>query len=113
MVLSQEKFLIHQRPTPGTEYGGRYTVTLIPGDGIGHEMANSVKTIFKAAHVPVEWEQFDVSGYSQADPLLLQQTVDSIKRNKVALKGICATFFFILQVCYTLPSIVFPGLLLM
>lgn len=62
-------------------------MTLIPGDGIGNEMANSVKTIFKAAHVPVEWEQFDLTGESAQDPGLLKQTVDSIRRNKVALKG--------------------------
>ena len=63
-------------------------MTLIPGDGIGHEMANSVKTVFKAAQVPVEWEQFDLSGYEAMDPALLKQAVDSIRRNKVALKGI-------------------------
>lgn len=30
---------------------GNYTVTLIPGDGIGPEIANSVKQIFRAAQV--------------------------------------------------------------
>jgi isocitrate dehydrogenase (NAD+) len=37
-------------------------VTLIPGDGIGQEIASSVKDVFKAANVPVEFEQYDVSG---------------------------------------------------
>merc|ERR1711964_655509 len=45
-----------------TKYGGKYTVTLIPGDGIGAEVAEAVKTIFKADNVPIEWEQVDVSG---------------------------------------------------
>ncbi|KAJ3118486.1 isocitrate dehydrogenase (NAD(+)) idh1 [Phlyctochytrium bullatum] len=72
-------------------YAGRRTVTLIPGDGIGHEMAQSVKTIFKAAHVPIEWEQFDLSGYTARDEALLKQAMDSIRRNKVALKGILYT----------------------
>ncbi|KAI8850118.1 hypothetical protein BC829DRAFT_425226 [Chytridium lagenaria] len=67
------------------------TVTLIPGDGIGHEMAQAVKTIFKAAHVPIEWEQFDLSGYTARDETLLKQAMDSIRRNKVALKGILYT----------------------
>ena len=75
------------KASPGTVYGGKYTVTLIPGDGIGHEMANSVKTIFKAAQVPVEFEQFDVSGFGKPDPELLKACSDSIRRNKVALKG--------------------------
>lgn len=72
---------------PGTVYAGKYTVTLIPGDGIGHEMAQSVKTIFKAAGVPVEWEQFDLSGFGKHNPELLKACTDSIRRNKVALKG--------------------------
>lgn len=82
------------RASPGTVYAGKYTVTLIPGDGIGHEMANSVKTIFKAAGVPVEWEQFDLSGFGKHDPALLKACTDSIRRNKVALKGIraCADY---------------------
>ncbi|KND00261.1 isocitrate dehydrogenase, NAD-dependent [Spizellomyces punctatus DAOM BR117] len=76
---------------PGTVYGGQYTVTLIPGDGIGLEMATAVKTIFKAAHVPIEWEQFDLSGYTKKDEGLLKQAMDSIRRNRVALKGILYT----------------------
>ncbi|KAJ3326576.1 isocitrate dehydrogenase (NAD(+)) idh1 [Blyttiomyces sp. JEL0837] len=73
-------------------YAGKHTVTLIPGDGIGMEMATAVKTIFKAAHVPIEWEQFDLSGYKpERDETLLRQAMDSIRRNKVALKGILYT----------------------
>ncbi|CAG8827373.1 27201_t:CDS:2, partial [Dentiscutata erythropus] len=58
-----------------TKYGGKYTITLIPGDGIGQETANAVKTIFKAANVPVEWEQLDVTGYTQEDDILFEQSV--------------------------------------
>jgi isocitrate dehydrogenase (NAD+) len=61
-------------------------VTLIPGDGIGQEMSQSVKSIFQAAGVPVEWEQYNISG-AQNDPVLKKQVLDSIRRNKVALKG--------------------------
>ncbi|KAI8817705.1 uncharacterized protein EV422DRAFT_212987 [Fimicolochytrium jonesii] len=76
---------------PGTVYGGQHTITLIPGDGIGMEMATAVKTIFGAAEVPIEWEQFDLSGYTKKDEVLLKQAMDSIRRNKVALKGILYT----------------------
>ncbi|KAJ3143598.1 isocitrate dehydrogenase (NAD(+)) idh1 [Geranomyces variabilis] len=76
---------------PGTVYGGQHTVTLIPGDGIGLEMANAVKTIFSAANVPINWEQFDLSGYTKKDEQMLKQAMDSIRRNKVALKGILYT----------------------
>ncbi|KAJ1930479.1 isocitrate dehydrogenase (NAD(+)) idh1 [Tieghemiomyces parasiticus] len=74
-----------------TKYGGKYTVTLIPGDGIGQETATSVKDIFKAATVPVEWEQYDVSGFAGPEDTQLLQGVESLHRNKVGLKGILYT----------------------
>ncbi|KAG9286774.1 hypothetical protein G9A89_012324 [Geosiphon pyriformis] len=74
-----------------TKYGGKYTVTLIPGDGIGQETASAVKTIFRAANVPIEWEQLDVTGYTEKGDALFQQSVESLRRNKVALKGILYT----------------------
>jgi isocitrate dehydrogenase (NAD+) len=78
----------HKMIKAGTVYGGKHTVTLIPGDGIGHEMANAVKTIFKAVHAPIEWEQFDLSGTTKAvDETLMKQALGSVRRNKVALKG--------------------------
>ncbi|KAK9703752.1 isocitrate dehydrogenase (NAD(+)) idh1 [Basidiobolus ranarum] len=77
-------------PFTGNKLGGRYTATLMPGDGIGQETASAVKAIFTAANVPVDWEQFDVSGYT-TDENLLKQSVDSFRRNKVGLKGILYT----------------------
>ncbi|KAI6084568.1 isocitrate dehydrogenase subunit 1 [Hypoxylon rubiginosum] len=78
-----------------TKYGGKYTVTLIPGDGIGAEVAESVKTIFKADSVPIDWEQVDVSGVESGSPGSLEEmfreSVASLKRNKLALKGILHT----------------------
>ncbi|KAJ1951983.1 isocitrate dehydrogenase (NAD(+)) idh1 [Dispira parvispora] len=74
-----------------TKYGGRYNATLIPGDGVGQETAEAVKTIFKAATVPVEWEQYDVSGFAGPNDPLLQQGLDSLRRTKVGLKGIFYT----------------------
>lgn len=75
-------------PFEGTLYGGTYTVTLLPGDGIGTELTDSVKTIFKASGVPVEWEQYNVSGYHEKhDDGLLDAALVSLRRNKVGLKG--------------------------
>ncbi len=78
-----------------TKYGGKYTVTLIPGDGIGAEVAESVKTIFKADNVPVEWEQVDVSGVASGNKAasedLFRESIASLKRNKLGLKGILHT----------------------
>ncbi|KAJ6092904.1 hypothetical protein N7486_008193 [Penicillium sp. IBT 16267x] len=77
-----------------TKYGGKYTVTLIPGDGIGAEVAESVKTIFKADNVPIEWEQVDVSGVDTGNKHseeLFKESLASLKRNKLGLKGILHT----------------------
>ncbi|RLV85532.1 Isocitrate dehydrogenase NAD subunit [Meyerozyma sp. JA9] len=71
---------------------GKYTVTLIEGDGIGVEISQSVKDIYAAADIPIEWEPVDVT------PLLIdgkttlpQPAIDSVNRNLVALKGPLAT----------------------
>ncbi|ODQ81660.1 hypothetical protein BABINDRAFT_159922 [Babjeviella inositovora NRRL Y-12698] len=72
--------------------GGKYVVTLIPGDGIGKEITDSVQKIFKQENVPVEWEVVNVSGLSQ-DNKGVSEAVASLKRNKVGLKGIFYTGF--------------------
>uniref|UniRef100_B8Q7S6 Isocitrate dehydrogenase [NAD] subunit 1, mitochondrial n=1 Tax=Lipomyces starkeyi TaxID=29829 RepID=B8Q7S6_LIPST len=72
------------------KYGGKYTVTLIPGDGIGAEVAESVKAIFKADNVPIDWEQIDVTGVGASEEGF-RESVQSLKKNKVGLKGILFT----------------------
>ena len=60
------------------------------GDGIGAEVAESVKTIFKADNVPIEWEQVDVTGVETGDKHseeLFRESIASLKRNKLGLKG--------------------------
>ncbi|KAI1074420.1 isocitrate dehydrogenase subunit 1 [Whalleya microplaca] len=78
-----------------TKFGGKYTVTLIPGDGIGAEVAESVKTVFKADSVPIDWEQVEVSGVDSGSPGSLEEmfreSVASLRRNKLGLKGILHT----------------------
>ena len=71
---------------------GKYTVTLIEGDGIGPEISQAVKDIYSAANIPINWEPVDVT------PLLIdgkttlpQPAVDSVNKNLVALKGPLAT----------------------
>jgi len=67
----------------------KHTITLIPGDGIGPEVASTVVRIVEAAGVDVTWE----THYAGAQALekfgttLPPELLESIKRNKVALKG--------------------------
>ncbi|HXI11364.1 MAG TPA: isocitrate dehydrogenase (NAD(+)) [Thermoanaerobaculia bacterium] len=66
-----------------------HKVTLLPGDGIGPEVTASVVAILEAAGVKFEWEKFAVGAEALAatgDPLP-QEVLDSILRNKIALKG--------------------------
>jgi isocitrate dehydrogenase (NAD+) len=66
-----------------------HTITLIPGDGIGPEVTEAVARIFAAARVPVEWERHDagVIAFKRFNQSLPPELLDSVKRNKVALKG--------------------------
>lgn len=69
-------------------------MTVDVGDGIGAEVSESVRTIFKHDNVPVEWEQVDVTGVvtgKEHAEDLFKESVLSLKRNKVGLKGILYT----------------------
>ena len=66
-------------------------VTLIPGDGVGAEITDSVKEIFEAVNAPIEWDQFNVSGMSSTGEEMFKQAMDSLKRNKVGLKGVACS----------------------
>jgi isocitrate dehydrogenase (NAD+) len=64
-------------------------ITLIPGDGIGPEVTEAVVRIFAAADVPVAWERIDagVTAFKRFNTSLPAELLDSIRRNKLALKG--------------------------
>lgn len=76
--------------TPATKYGLRYTVSLIPGDGVGKELCRSVQSVFAAARVPVDFEEVHLSGHSK-DSHDLQHAIASLKKNRIGLKGIIYT----------------------
>ena len=64
-------------------------VTLITGDGIGPEITVSVKEIFSALDVPVVWDEVNagITSLESGDDLIPQSLIESVKKNKVALKG--------------------------
>src|SRR5687768_14414194 len=69
------------------------TVTLIEGDGIGPEIAAATVRAVAAAGGTIAWERADAGASAvdkHKDPLP-QATIDSIKRNQLALKGPLAT----------------------
>ncbi|XP_062903287.1 isocitrate dehydrogenase [NAD] subunit beta, mitochondrial isoform X1 [Mobula hypostoma] len=67
---------------------GSYRVTMIPGDGVGPELMHIVKEVFKAAEVPVVFDEHHVSEVQNlASEQKLEQVLDSMKTNRVAIKG--------------------------
>jgi len=66
-----------------------YAVTLIPGDGIGPELAEAAVTVLAAAGVAIDWErqaagEAELARYGTPLP---EHVLESIRRNRVALKG--------------------------
>jgi isocitrate dehydrogenase (NAD+) len=66
-----------------------HTITLIPGDGIGPEVTDAVLRILKSSGVSIEWESHaaGVVAFERTGQALPVELIDSIRRNKVALKG--------------------------
>lgn len=63
---------------------------MIPGDGIGPEVVASVKAVITAAEVPVEWEERKAGAEVFKKGVasgVLPETVESIRRTGIALKG--------------------------
>jgi isocitrate dehydrogenase (NAD+) len=66
-----------------------HTITLIPGDGIGPEVADATKLVLEASGVKIEWEVQNAGAEvaEKRGTTLPAEVLESIKRNKVALKG--------------------------
>lgn len=66
-----------------------HKVTLFRGDGIGPEISQAVVDIFKCAKVPIEWEDHRIhsTAVTSEGDLISKESLDSVLRNKVALKG--------------------------
>ena len=66
-----------------------HIITLIPGDGIGPEVTSAVVRIIEATGVEIEWESFvaGAEALSRFGDPLPEPVLESIRRNRVALKG--------------------------
>lgn len=64
-------------------------VTLIPGDGIGLETTEAMQRVVKASGADIDWEvaQAGAACIEEYGTPLPQETIDAVKRNKVAIKG--------------------------
>jgi isocitrate dehydrogenase (NAD+) len=70
-----------------------HKVTVIPGEGIGPEVAAATRRIIDASGVQIQWEELAArtDSATEAGQAVNQGAIDSVRRNHVALKGPTAT----------------------
>ena len=70
-------------------------ITLFPGDGIGPEITDSVLKVFEARKLPIKWESFQIGTEAASKnpdgSLISEEALNSVRKNKLALKGPLAT----------------------
>jgi len=66
-----------------------YTITLIPGDGIGPEISEAMKKVVEATGIKSQWEIQNAGEevYLKEGNPLPERVIESIKKNKIAIKG--------------------------
>lgn len=66
-----------------------HKVTLLPGDGIGPEVSQAMRTCVEATGVNIEWEVHDVGEYAikKYGTPLPDAAIESVRKNKTAIKG--------------------------
>ena len=66
-----------------------HKITLIPGDGIGPEVTNAVTRMLEATGLKFEWESYaaGAEAYEKYKEYLPHALLESVERNRVALKG--------------------------
>lgn len=71
----------------------KHTITLIPGDGIGPEVTQAAREIIDASGVEIAWEPVEARPQAErrGGEFLHADVVESVRRNRVALKGPIAT----------------------
>lgn len=67
----------------------KHVVTLIPGEGTGPEICEAVRAVIDASGVEIEWEyeEIGLGCLEQYGTLLPEKTIQSVAKNRVALKG--------------------------
>ena len=67
----------------------KHTITLIPGDGVGPEVVEATRRVLEATGVEFQWDVFNAGAgaLEKEGSLLPERLLESIRKNKVALKG--------------------------
>ncbi len=67
----------------------KHNITLIPGDGIGPEITEDTVKVVEATGVDINWDIVNAGAevYEREGTVLPQSVIDSLKKNKVGIKG--------------------------
>ncbi len=67
----------------------KHSITLIPGDGVGPEVMEAARQVLEATGVQFQWDVFNAgaSALEKEGSLLPERLLESIRKNKIALKG--------------------------
>merc|ERR1712210_189518 len=90
-VLTQNQaFMFHTTPSVSLirNSDGNFNVTMVPGDGVGPELMDSVQAVLKSVNAPLSFDQLHLSEVQHRTSTSLENVVDSINKNGVALKGV-------------------------
>jgi isocitrate dehydrogenase (NAD+) len=86
---------IHTGTTPeksGSQFvrnpDGRFNCTMIPGDGVGPELMDSVQAVLKCIGAPVDFELMHLSEVQHRMSASLDDVQKSIEKNGIAIKGV-------------------------
>ncbi|KAK6175604.1 hypothetical protein SNE40_014031 [Patella caerulea] len=80
------------RQNQAAQYGGRHTVTLMTGDGVGPELLGHVQEVFRYAGAPIDFEKIEINSSTNSTEVM-KNAMLSVRRNGVAIKGNIETKF--------------------
>src|SRR5574340_1260782 len=88
----KHRFRQTQTSSPTIDVSMRHKVTLLPGEGIGPEVAAATRQILDASGVLIDWEEIgaraeNTDKHTTGSDVLNTEAIESVRRNRVALKG--------------------------
>lgn len=90
LLTQNQAFMFHTTPSVSLikNPDGNFNVTMVPGDGVGPELMDSVQAVLKSINAPLSFDQLHLSEVQHRTSTSLENVVESINKNGVALKGV-------------------------
>ena len=89
-LAKNQACMLHTTPSVSLlkNSNGNFNVTMVPGDGVGPELMDSVQAVLKSINAPLTFDQLHLSEVQHRTSTTLEHVVKSINKNGVALKGV-------------------------